>query len=73
MHADYPGPKKSETSAQLHWVMSQVFPTLIPNVVFEGSLLRAFQSNVSLFRDCLNARDVQQASRPRTNIARNLT
>ena len=53
--------------------MSQVFPTLIPNVVFEGSLLRAFQSNVSLFRDCLNARDVQQASRPRTNIARDLT
>lgn len=65
--------KKSETSAQLHWVMSQVFPTLMPNVVFEGSLLRAFQSNVSLFRDCLNARDVQQASRPRTNIARDLT
>lgn len=29
--------KKSETSAQLHWVMSQVFPTLMPNVVFEGS------------------------------------
>lgn len=29
--------KKSETSAQLHWVMSQVFPALMPNVVFEGS------------------------------------
>lgn len=29
--------KKSETSAQLHWVMSQVLPTLMPNVVFEGS------------------------------------
>ncbi|WP_017902994.1 Shedu immune nuclease family protein [Pseudomonas asplenii] len=29
--------KKSEMSAQLHWVMSQVFPTLIPNVIFEGS------------------------------------
>lgn len=29
--------KKSEILAQLHWVMSQVFPTLMPNVVFEGS------------------------------------
>lgn len=29
--------RKSETSAQLHWVLSQVFPTLMPNVVFEGS------------------------------------
>lgn len=29
--------KKSETSAQMHWVLSQVFPTLMPNVVFEGS------------------------------------
>ncbi|RJX74831.1 Shedu immune nuclease family protein [Pseudomonas sp. LS-2] len=29
--------KKNEMSAQLHWVMSQVFPTLMPSVVFEGS------------------------------------
>lgn len=29
--------KKNEMSAQLHWVLSQVFPTLMPNVVFEGS------------------------------------
>ncbi|WNZ81608.1 Shedu immune nuclease family protein [Pseudomonas sp. P108] len=30
--------RKSENSAQLHWVMSKVFPTLLPNVVFQGNL-----------------------------------